>query len=73
MYILLELGEFSLRNRIELNSHIVLREFLKICVHTSRALYSIHSKNFTHKDIKPENIICVEGNYKITDFGSSDG
>lgn len=73
MYILFELGTCSLRRLIELNTHIDLREFLDICLDTSKGLMAVHNEQFIHRDIKPENIICVEKTYKITDFGSLQG
>lgn len=34
-----------------------------------RGLKAIHDANVIHRDVKPENILEHEGNYKITDFG----
>lgn len=50
--------------------HIELREFLDICLDTTKGIMAIHNERIIHRDIKPENIICVEKTYKITDFGS---
>ena len=53
-----------------MNTHIELREFLDICLDTTKGLHAVHNHGLIHRDIKPENIICVEKTYKITDFGS---
>jgi len=51
-------------------AHLPLNEFIDIALDITKGLVAIHSKNLIHSDIKPENIICVEKTYKITDFGS---
>lgn len=35
------------------------------------ALRHMHSKNFVHLDIKPENILIKDGNFYLSDFGLS--
>lgn len=70
MHIIFELGTCSLRNRMAMESHIELNEFIDITLDVTKGLTAIHSRNLIHRDIKPENIICVERTYKITDFGS---
>jgi serine/threonine protein kinase len=53
-----------------MNTHIELRQFLDICLDTTKGLHVIHLHGIIHRDIKPENIICIEKSCKITDFGS---
>jgi len=59
MNIIFELGTCSLRNRMTMEGHVELREFLEILLDTSKGLMAIHNKDLIHRDIKPENIICV--------------
>lgn len=46
-------------------------EIRKIFRDISKALYALHSNNLVHLDIKPENILESDGNYKLGDFGLS--
>ena len=66
----MELGEYSLRNEIEMKD-IQQRELLVMICDLCRGLRSIHDSKVIHRDIKPENIIFKNGIYKITDFGVS--
>jgi serine/threonine protein kinase len=69
MYILIELGELSLRNRIEMKN-LVQDEYIQMLVDVAKGLMFIHEKKIIHRDIKPENVIYSKGIYKITDFGT---
>ena len=42
-----------------------------IIIDIIKGLKAIHKKNIIHRDIKPDNIIKSNGNYKILDFGVS--
>ena len=70
MYILFELGEFSLRNKIEMN-HLVQDQYVQMLIDVAHGLMCVHEKKIIHRDIKPENIIYSKGTFKITDFGTS--
>ena len=46
-------------------------EILTILKDISLALKEIHSLGIYHLDLKPENIVMVNGSYKLCDFGSA--
>lgn len=45
------------------------KDVLKIIYDISNALRIIHRNGFIHRDIKPDNIMISNGNYKLIDFG----
>lgn len=50
--------------------HLSDVETLRILVKTARALGEIHKSGFTHRDIKPDNIIIgIDGEPRICDYG----
>lgn len=65
-FILQELGEPIL----SFFSHekCTLRMILQALIDISTALAYIHSKGFTHFDVKPENILIVDGRARLGDF-----
>jgi len=66
---LLELGSATLIDEINEKDFSEL-ESLKILKDISSALKEIHSLGVYHFDIKPDNVILVNGTYKLCDFGS---
>ena len=50
--ILIELGELSLRNRIDMKN-LVQDEYIQMLVDVARGLLFIHDKKIIHRDIKP--------------------
>ncbi len=48
-----------------------IKEIISICVKICEVTMYLHSKKIYHHDIKPQNIICSEGNIKLLDYGSA--
>jgi CHASE2 domain-containing sensor protein len=59
---------FSLRSQGK-GARMPLRECLRIGVLLSDALAFLHQQGLTHRDIKPQNIIFVNGQPKLADVG----
>lgn len=68
-YFVMELGECSLAEDIE-DGKMTDLEKQKAVKSIVNGLKTIHSNNYIHRDLKPDNIIrFANGNYKISDFG----
>jgi len=46
-----------------------IRECLQIGIALAEALEFLHQQGFTHRDIKPQNVLFVRGQPKLADFG----
>ncbi|KAL0237799.1 hypothetical protein GEMRC1_012273 [Eukaryota sp. GEM-RC1] len=64
--ILMELGSGHLQVPTSLSA-TTLSQAIDICT----AVQYLHSKSLVHHDIKPQNVILVNSQVKLTDFGSS--
>ncbi|KAL0237987.1 hypothetical protein GEMRC1_012461 [Eukaryota sp. GEM-RC1] len=64
--ILMELGSGHLQVPTSLSA-TTLSQAIDICT----AVQHLHSKSLVHHDIKPQNVILVNSQVKLTDFGSS--
>jgi HEAT repeat protein len=74
LYIEMELGETSLHDwllehPIQSSTGEGLKERLKILHDVALGLQAIHKKQVCHGDLKPANVVRVEENWKICDFG----
>ena len=68
--VFLELGQETLDDKIKsgsLNFQQTMEIILQICI----AVEFLHSIGISHHDLKPNNIVFVDGYPKIIDFGSS--
>ena len=65
-YLLQELGEPCLSYFS--NHQTSLRNILEVLLDIAQALSAIHEKGFSHFDVKPDNIIIVNGKAKLGDF-----
>ena len=44
-------------------------EVLQVGIEAAEALGYLHSENLVHRDVKPDNFICVNGKWKLADIG----
>jgi len=68
--ILLELGQESLDDKIKLGA-LSFQQTIEIMLQICIAVEFLHSIRISHHDLKPNNIVFVDGYPKIIDFGSS--
>jgi len=72
-YELMELGELDWEQEIiarrNYNLYYNEEELLNIASQLIRTLSLLQKNHITHRDIKPQNILVVKGNYKLCDFG----
>ena len=56
----------------QMSTRMGLGELANLANQTLAALVFLHDQNILHRDIKPQNILCVTSNhYKLADFGVS--
>jgi serine/threonine protein kinase len=68
LYLVMELAQDSLENRIQKRS-LSTEEIKKITRDVAQGLHYLHSQNKVHRDLKPGNILTVNQQYKLADFG----
>ena len=73
-YELMELADRDwdqeIQNRRNNNLYYQEYELIEIFRHLIKTLASLQTIRYTHRDIKPQNIMLVNGKYKICDFGN---
>ncbi|HEV3440761.1 MAG TPA: bifunctional serine/threonine-protein kinase/formylglycine-generating enzyme family protein [Gemmata sp.] len=74
LHIVMELAECTLRNRLEAcreNGHpgIPEGELLGYIREAAEGLDFLHSRHVVHRDVKPDNILILNGHAKVADFG----
>ena len=59
----------SLRERLERQKPLALKEALRIAQEVGAGLDFAHRNGFVHRDVKPENILFADGHAVLADFG----
>src|SRR5689334_7169364 len=59
----------SLRERLQREGKLSVRDTLRIAQEVSTALDYAHRAGFVHRDVKPENILFADGHALLADFG----
>src|SRR5437667_7522618 len=59
----------SLRDRLVESGALPLDEAISVLRDVARALAYAHGRGVIHRDIKPDNVLLVEGSATVTDFG----
>ncbi|GAB1541867.1 hypothetical protein NUACC21_45400 [Scytonema sp. NUACC21] len=68
--LVMELAQNSLTKRLQQGS-LPLSEVKALIKNLAGALKYLHNKGIVHRDVKPGNIMQVDGQWKLTDFGIS--
>lgn len=70
-YVMEYLGDTSLKKYVEERKHLEEHETLTVLRKTANAVAFFHNQRRLHLDLKPDNVMMLEGNPKIIDFGLS--
>jgi serine/threonine protein kinase len=59
----------TLQHEIQRRSRVPIEECLQLALSLTRALRQLHKQGLVHRDVKPSNIIFVDGLPKLADIG----
>lgn len=69
-YYTMEVAESDLKSYMEDKFQCIeLVDKIAICIDIAKAISSLQSLDYYHRDLKPDNVFVVKGNYKIGDLG----
>ena len=68
-YVMPHLEGETLRQRLQRDTQMPVTEALLIAREVSDALHYAHQRELVHRDIKPDNILLVNGHALVLDFG----
>lgn len=71
IYILMEVCERSLHEEIQINNGLNVSQLKNLIQCFVNGFRFLHQYNVVHGDIKPKNILILEGKFKLADFGLS--
>jgi formylglycine-generating enzyme required for sulfatase activity len=69
VFLVTELAEMGLEKAIWSPTKLTDKELEDVARNVASALNHIHSKGAVHRDVKPANILRVDGKWKLADFG----
>ena len=74
LHIVMELADGTLRGRLDQcraqgRAGIPVDELLRYISEAAEGLDFLHSQKVTHRDVKPDNILILQGHAKVADFG----
>lgn len=69
IFLVTELGDCPLSRRIPPHDRLSDKEIWSLGRGLALALAHIHTKQSVHRDVKPENVLRVNGSWKLGDFG----
>lgn len=69
LYYTMEYAPWDLKTYIENNPNLSLLEKISLCLSIAEGINELSTLNYYHRDIKPDNIFIIDGEWKIADLG----
>jgi len=69
LYYTMEYANWDLKSYVENTPNLSLQEKISLCLSISEGIKELVSLDYYHRDIKPDNIFIVDGEWKIADLG----